>query len=103
MSPMKLANYWNQNPILLAIYSPQYQSFKLGNYYMEKCTYDARFTIIMVVLKKTVFFCNNTDSRHLFGTSVLGDSLGSLGYCMFGQLPWKEKPHSGLDFPGSDG
>ena len=56
MSPMKLANYWNQNPILLAIYSPQYQSFKLGNYYMEKCTYDARFTIIMVVLKKTVFF-----------------------------------------------
>ena len=39
----------------------------------------------------------------LLGGGVFGYSLGSFRDGVFGQFSWKEKPDSGLDFPGGDG
>ena len=39
----------------------------------------------------------------LLGASVLGYSLGTLRYSMFGQLSREEKTHSSLDLTGCNG
>ena len=39
----------------------------------------------------------------LLRAGVFGDGLGTLGNGVLGELPGKEKPHSGLDLSGGDG
>ena len=55
-----------------------------------------------MALKRAVVFVIFQWSS-LLGGSVFGHSLGALGYGMFGQLSWKQKPDSSLDLPGRDG
>ncbi|XP_011818312.1 PREDICTED: uncharacterized protein LOC105526832 [Colobus angolensis palliatus] len=41
--------------------------------------------------------------KHLFGASVLGNSLSALGHSMLSQFPGQQQAHSRLDLPGGDG
>ena len=41
--------------------------------------------------------------EHLLGAGVLGDSLGSLGDGVLGELTGEEEPDGGLDLTGGDG
>ncbi|XP_007471324.1 PREDICTED: uncharacterized protein LOC103089763 [Lipotes vexillifer] len=41
--------------------------------------------------------------KHLLGAGVLGDSLGTLGHGVLGQLPRQQQTYGRLDLPGSDG
>ncbi|XP_060019926.1 uncharacterized protein LOC132527940 [Lagenorhynchus albirostris] len=43
------------------------------------------------------------DWKHLLGAGVLGDSLGTLGHGVLGQLPRQQQTYGRLDLPGGDG
>ena len=53
--------------------------------------------INFVVIKMTFF--REQIAGHLLGRGVFGDSLGSLGHSVLGQLSWEKKADSCLDFP----
>ena len=54
----------------------------------------------MVAFKKAC--CVSSYWRCLLGAGVLGDSLGSLGDGVLGELTGEEEPDGGLDLAGSD-
>ena len=54
-----------------------------------------------MALKRAVY--KRRQALELLAAGVLGDSLGSLGNGVFGQLTWKQKPDSGLNFSRADG
>ncbi|XP_057410870.1 uncharacterized protein LOC103020402 [Balaenoptera acutorostrata] len=41
-------------------------------------------------------------AKHLLGAGVLGDSLGTLGHGVLGQLPGQQQAYGRLDLPGGD-
>ena len=45
----------------------------------------------------------STESTCLLGGGVFGDSLGSFGYCVLGQLTGEKQSHGSLDLPRGDG
>ena len=47
--------------------------------------------------------CKDAYLANLLGAGVLGDSLGTLGHGVFGQLPGQQQAHGRLDLPGGDG
>ena len=55
----------------------------------------------MVAFKKAC--CVSSYWRCLLGAGVLGDSLGSLGDGVLGELTGEEEPDGGLDLAGGDG
>ena len=73
--------------------------------------YDTYFHVLRLNSKFFYYFCGHKNGRvfeeflekNLLAAGVFGDSLGSFGDGVLGQLSWEQKTDSSLNFPRGDG